>query len=149
MVSCLKPEQRETYPDSIGLPANGVEIRIVDRNLNYVPVGSTGEMLVRCGEPGEATVMRRYFNRPEDTDAAFVDGWLRTGDLCRRDKDGYLYFVDRLKDMIVSGGLNIYSREVEIALESYPSISEAAVIGVPDSLFGYAVMAFSTCKELT
>ena len=149
LVSCLKPEQQETHPDSIGLPANGVEIRIVDRNLKDVPVESTGEMLVRCGKPGEATVMKRYFNRPDDTDAAFVDGWLRTGDLGRRDKDGYFYFVDRLKDMIISGGLNIYSREVEIALESYPGISEAAVIGVPDSLFGETVMAFLTCKELT
>ena len=149
LVSCLKPEQQETHPESIGLPANGVEIRIVDGNLNDVPVESTGEMLVRCGKPGEATVMKRYFNRSDDTDATFVDGWLRTGDLGRRDKDGYFYFVDRLKDMIISGGLNIYSREVEIALESYPSISEAAVIGVPDSLFGEAVMAFLTCKELT
>jgi long-chain acyl-CoA synthetase len=90
--------------------------------------------------------MREYFKRPNDNAEVFTDGWLRTGDLARRDQDGYLYFVDRLKDMIISGGLNIYSRVVEDALESHPAISEAAVIGVPDTAFGEAVMAFVICK---
>ena len=90
-------------------------MQLVAQNLKDVELGKPGEILVRCGAPGEVTVMRKYFKRPEDDATVFVDGWLRTGDLARRDEDGYLYFVDRLKDMIISGGLNIYSREVEDA----------------------------------
>jgi acyl-CoA synthetase (AMP-forming)/AMP-acid ligase II len=147
LISCLRPEEQAKRPESVGLPATGVEVRFVDENLKDVPDGEPGEVLVRCGAPGELTVMREYFNRPEDTAAVFVDGWLRTGDMARRDEDGYLYFVDRLKDMIVSGGLNIYSREVEDALESHPAVAEAAVIGVPDPEFGESVMAFITCRK--
>lgn len=146
LVSCLKPDEQMTRPDSIGLPANGVDVRLVDHELNDVASGEPGEVLVRCGAPGDITVMREYFKRPNDNAEVFTDGWLRTGDLARRDQDGYLYFVDRLKDMIISGGLNIYSRVVEDALESHPAISEAAVIGVPDTAFGEAVMAFVICK---
>ena len=147
LVSCLKPEEQRTRPDSIGLPAGGVDVRLVNKNFEDVPLGETGEVLVRCGKPGDVTVMREYYNRPEDNASVFVDGWLRTGDMARRDEDGYLYFVDRLKDMIISGGLNIYSREVENALESHPSVTEAAVIGVPDPQFGEAVMAFVICDN--
>jgi len=120
---------------------------LVDKNFEDVLLGETGEVLVRCGKPGDVTVMREYYNRPEDNASAFVDGWLRTGDMARRDGDGYLYFVDRLKDMIISGGLNIYSREVENALENHPGVSEAAVIGVPDPQFGEAVKAFVICEN--
>ena len=147
LVSCLKPEEQRSRPDSIGLPASGVDVRLVDKNFEDVPLGETGEVLVRCGKPGDVTVMREYYNRPEDNASAFVDGWLRTGDMARRDGDGYLYFVDRLKDMIISGGLNIYSREVENALENHPGVSEAAVIGVPDPQFGEAVKAFVICEN--
>ena len=147
LVSCLKPEEQTSRPSSIGLPASGVEVRLVDQNLKDVELGKPGEILVRCGAPGEVTVMRKYFKRPEDDATVFVDGWLRTGDLARRDEDGYLYFVDRLKDMIISGGLNIYSREVEDALISHAAVKEAAVIGVPDPKFGEAVMAFVICQK--
>lgn len=147
LVSCLKPEEQITRPESIGLPASGVEVRLVDQNIKDVAPGEPGEILVRCGAPGDVTVMRKYFKRPKDNAAAFVDGWLRTGDVAKRDGDGYLYFVDRLKDMIISGGLNIYSREVEAALTSHDTVLEAAVIGVPDAKFGEAVMAFVICKD--
>jgi acyl-CoA synthetase (AMP-forming)/AMP-acid ligase II len=121
----------------------GVEIRIVDPNLNDVPEGEPGEVLVRCGAPGAFMTMRAYYNRPEATAETILEGgWIRTGDAARRDRDGYLYFVDRVKDMIVSGGLNIYSKEVELALMDHPAVADAAVIGVPDPEFGEAVMAF-------
>ena len=145
LVSCLQPEEQLTHPDSIGRPASGVEVRLVDDKLVDVTQGTAGEVLVRSGNPGDLTIMREYFNRPQENAEVFVDGWLRTGDMARRDSEGYLYFVDRLKDMIISGGLNIYSREVEAALESHPAISEAAVVGIPDPEFGEAVAAFVIC----
>ena len=147
VVTNLRPEEQMTYPDSIGQPIGGVELRLVDGALADVTPGETGEILVRCGGPGEFTLMREYFNRPEDTKNTFVDGWVRTGDMAREGEDGYLYFVDRLKDMIVSGGLNIYSVEVEDALLTHPSVHEAAVIGVPDADFGEAVMAYVVAKD--
>lgn len=88
--------------------------------------------------------MPAYWRNPEATEAAFHEGWLRTGDLARMEDDGYVYFVDRAKDMIVSGGLNIYSREVEDALESHPAIDEAAVLPVADTEFGESVFAYVT-----
>lgn len=147
VVTNLRPEEQLSHSDSIGQPINGVEVRLVDSDLADVNTGDTGEVLVRCGAPGEFTVIREYFRRPEDTKNAFVDGWIRTGDMARMEEDGYFYFVDRLKDMIVSGGLNIYSCEVEDALLTHPSISEAAVIGVPDDEFGEAVMAYVVAKN--
>jgi len=101
-----------------------------------VPAGEVGEILVRCGAPGERSVMRGYYRMPEANAEAFTDGWLRTGDVGRLDADGFLYFVDRAKDMIVSGGLNIYSREVEIFLDSHPAVLESAIIGHPDEKWG-------------
>jgi long-chain acyl-CoA synthetase len=85
--------------------------------------------------------MLGYWNRPEATEQALVDGWYRTGDAARRDGDGYLYLVDRLKDMIITGGENVYSVEVETALAEHPAVAEAAVFGVPDPRWGEAVHA--------
>jgi long-chain acyl-CoA synthetase len=141
-MASLSPEDRITHPGSVGRPVPSVEIRIVDDKLCDVPAGAVGEILVRCGVPGERSVMRGYYGMPEANAEAFVDGWLRTGDVGRFDSDGFLYFVDRAKDMIVSGGLNIYSREVELALAKHPAVADAAVIAVPDPEFGEAVMAF-------
>ncbi len=146
LVSCLPPEEQDSHPDSIGRPVPGVEVRIVDTALAEVPAGEPGEVLVRCGAPGDGTVMRAYYNRPEDTAAAFVDGWLRTGDIARMESDGHMYFVDRAKDMIVSGGLNIYSAEVEAALGRHPAVAEVAIIGGPDEKFGEAVLAYVSLK---
>jgi len=148
MVSHLRPEQQRVFPSSMGQPIPGVEIRIVDDDLRDVAPGDPGEVLSRAGAPGEFMLMREYFNRPEDTEATILDGgWLRTGDMARLGEDGHLYFVDRVKDMIVSGGLNIYSKEVEDALLTHPAVSEAAVVGVPDAEFGEAVMAFIVPKD--
>ncbi len=142
VVTLLPPEEQFTHPGSVGRPLPGVELRIVDDKDRDVPIGDVGEILVRSGEPGRWAVMRGYYNRPDATAEAFVDGFFRTGDLGRLDADGHLSIVDRRKDMILSGGLNVYSKEVERALESHPSVAEAAVIGVPDDRFGEAVVAY-------
>lgn len=146
LVSCLPPEEQDSHPDSIGRPSPGVEVRIVDAALRDVAAGEPGEILVRCGAPGTGTVMRAYYERPEDTAAAFVDGWLRTGDIARMEADGHMYFVGRARDMIVSGGLNIYSTEVEAALQRHPAVAEVAIVGVPDDSFGEAVLAYVSLR---
>jgi acyl-CoA synthetase (AMP-forming)/AMP-acid ligase II len=86
--------------------------------------------------------MRGYYNRPEETAKTMTDGWIHTGDVAKADEDGYLYIVDRKKDMVLSGGFNIYTKEVEQALLQNPEIANAAVVGVPDAVFGEAVAAF-------
>jgi long-chain acyl-CoA synthetase len=86
--------------------------------------------------------MRGYFNRPQASAEAFRDGWFLTGDLARMDADGYLYIVDRKKDMVVTGGYNVYSKEVEQVLAQHPDVADAAVVGVPDPVYGEAVAAF-------
>jgi long-chain acyl-CoA synthetase len=91
---------------------------------------------------GRDAVMKGYFNRPQANAEAFRDGWFHTGDLARIDAQGYLYIVDRKNDMVVSGGYNVYSKELEQVLAEHPDIAEAAVIGVPDELYGEAVAAF-------
>lgn len=121
---------------SCGRPIEGVQVQIGDDVGRALPVGEVGEVQVKG-----PIVMRRYWNRPEETARAFADGWLRTGDLGRQDADGYVYLVDRAKDMIVTGAENVYSAEVENALASCPGILEAAVIGVPDERWGERVHA--------
>jgi acyl-CoA synthetase (AMP-forming)/AMP-acid ligase II len=141
-VTSLGPTEQLSHGTTVGRPLPGVEVRIVDDKDQDVPTGDVGEILIRSGEPGRYTVMRGYYNRPDADAEAFVDGFFRTGDLGRFDADGYLSIVDRRKDMILSGGLNIYSKEVERALESHPAVAEAAVVGVPDARFGEAVCAY-------
>jgi long-chain acyl-CoA synthetase len=114
-------------PGTVGKPLPGVEVKIENH-----------ELLVR----GRDAVMKGYFNRPQANAEAFRDGWFHTGDLARIDAQGYLYIVDRKNDMVVSGGYNVYSKEVEQVLAEHPDIAEAAVIGVPDELYGEAVAAF-------
>jgi long-chain acyl-CoA synthetase len=142
-ITGLRPEEQASHPDSCGRPVPSVEVRIVDENMNDLPRGEIGEIICRCGAPGVLS-MPSYWRNPEATAAAFHEGWLRTGDLARMEEDGYVYFVDRAKDMIVSGGLNIYSREVEAALEAHPAVNEAAVLPVPDPEFGESVFAYVT-----
>jgi acyl-CoA synthetase (AMP-forming)/AMP-acid ligase II len=146
-VTTLGPDEQLSRGTTVGRPLPGVELRIVDDKDQDVPPGQVGEILVRGGEPGQYTVMRAYFNRPQATAEAFVDGYFRTGDLGRVDAEGYLSIVDRRKDMILSGGLNIYSKEVEGALESHPAVAEAAVVGVPDARFGEAVCAYVVTRD--
>jgi acyl-CoA synthetase (AMP-forming)/AMP-acid ligase II len=112
------------------------DIRIVDADFNDVAPGQPGEMVVRCDQ-----VMRGYWREPELTGAAFRDGWFRTGDVVRRDGEGMVYIVDRIKDMIITGGENVASREVEQVLYRHPSIADAAVFGIPDPRWGESVCA--------
>jgi acyl-CoA synthetase (AMP-forming)/AMP-acid ligase II len=124
-------------PDSVGTPiAPTMEVRIADEIGNEVPVGETGEILIKG-----PTVFRGYFNNDEATAAAITDGWFHTGDAGRLDEDGYLYVVDRLKDVIVRGGENVYAAEVEAVLYEHPDVAEAAIVGVPDARYGEQVVA--------
>ncbi|MFF2555731.1 long-chain fatty acid--CoA ligase [Nocardia sp. NPDC058058] len=117
------------------------EVRIADADGNEVPRGTVGEIVVGGGH-----VMLGYWNRPEDTAAAIRDGWMHTGDGGYMDENGYVYVVDRLKDMIVTGGENVYSAEVENAVAAHPAVASCAVIGVPDEDWGERVHAVIVCQ---
>ncbi|MEU3003308.1 long-chain fatty acid--CoA ligase [Streptomyces sp. NPDC007020] len=121
---------------SCGRPLAEAEVAVVDDRGEPVPDGEVGEIAVRGPD-----VVPRYHNEPELTARTFRDGWFLTGDLARRRADGYVFIVDRKKDMIVSGGFNIYAVEVEAALHQHPGVHEAAVVGVPDDQWGEAVKA--------
>jgi fatty-acyl-CoA synthase len=125
-----------------GRPYTFVEVRVVDDSFNDVAPGERGEIVVRSDH-----VMKGYWRLPEETAAAFHDGWLLSGDIATVDERGYVYIVDRKKDLIISGGFNIYPREVEEALYQHPAVQEAAVIGVPDPEWGESVKAFVTLRE--
>lgn len=121
---------------SAGRARPGIEVRIVDPDDNELPAGEVGEVIV-----GGPSVMTGYLNRPEATAETLRGGWLHTGDLGRMSEDGVLYLLDRAKDMIISGGSNVYAVEVEDVLTRHPSVKEVAVIGVPDDLWGELVVA--------
>lgn len=121
---------------SVGMPILNVEIRIVDDEMNDVPAGEVGEIVYRG-----PTVMKEYWNKPEETERAFAGGWFHSGDLVRQDEDGYLFVVDRKKDMIISGGENIYCAEVENILAAHPGIADVAVIGIPHTRWGEVPLA--------
>lgn len=125
-----------------GKPFPGNEVRIVGPDLQELPRGQVGEIAVRS-----VSVMAGYHNNPEATAKAIRDGWYLTGDAGWMDEDGYLYIHDRVKDMIVSGGENIYPAEVENVLHTHPAVKDAAVIGVPDARWGEAVKAILVLKE--
>ena len=131
-------------PGSIGLPVWGVEVRVVDENGQEVEIDEVGEIVIRGHN-----VMKGYYKRPDATAAVMSNGWFHTGDLARRDEDGYLYIVDRVKDMIIRGGFNVYPREIEEVLMTHPAVSLAAVIGVPHQSHGEEVKAFVILKEGT
>ncbi|CAM3423330.1 AMP-dependent synthetase [Bordetella sputigena] len=141
-VTVLNHEEQFTHPGSVGRVSPGVEVKLVDERGQQVSVDDVGEILVRAGEAGRFTTMRGYFGRPEATAETIVDGWVHTGDMGRFDSDGYLYIVDRKKDMVLSGGFNIYTKEVEQALAEHPAVADVAVVGVPDPIYGEAVAAF-------
>ncbi|WP_304309154.1 long-chain fatty acid--CoA ligase [Pseudacidovorax intermedius] len=124
-----------------GRASYGVDVRIVDVEGREVPRGTPGEIAVRG-----AQVMLGYWKRPDDTAAVLRDGWMHTGDGAWMDEDGFIYIVDRVKDMIISGGENIYSREVENAVHAHPAVRECAVIGIPDEKWGEAVLAVVALK---
>lgn len=121
---------------SAGRPLLGTQVRIVDENDQPVPNGTIGEVVIRGPQ-----VMRGYWNRPDASDEALRGGWMHTGDAGVLDDEGYLYIQDRVKDMIVSGGENVYPREIEEVLFQHPGVADAAVIGVPDEKWGETVKA--------
>ncbi|MCA2226389.1 long-chain-fatty-acid--CoA ligase [Nonomuraea aurantiaca] len=121
---------------SVGTPLLNVEVRIVDERMNDVPQGQVGEIVYRG-----PSIMTGYWNKPAETAEAFAGGWFHSGDLVRQDEDGYIYVVDRLKDMIISGGENIYCAEVEEAIAAHPKVAEVAVVGVPDERWGETPLA--------
>lgn len=121
---------------SAGRPLPGVDLRIVDDAGSELAAGEAGEVVVRG-----PNVMRGYLDRPDDTARALRGGWLHTGDVGRLDADGYLFLLDRMKDMVITGGENVYSSEVEAALHQHPAVHACAVIGVPDERYGEALLA--------
>jgi long-chain acyl-CoA synthetase len=145
-VTHINPPTGSPKVGSIGLPIAETEARIVDLDdgERELAVGEIGELIIRGPQ-----VMKGYWNKPEETAQVLRDGWLHTGDIARKDADGYFYIVDRMKDMIIAGGYNIYPREVEEVLFEFPRIREAAVIGVPDSYRGETVKAFVVLQPST
>lgn len=136
-------EEVKARPDATGRWAiTNAEVRLVDSDGNDVGIGETGEMIVR----GE-TLMKRYWNNPEATAATLRDGWLHSGDLAVRDADGYITIVDRLNDMIITGGRNVYSVEVENALAAHPDVRDVAIVSRPDETFGETIVAVVTPAE--
>jgi long-chain acyl-CoA synthetase len=139
VVTMLGPEEHrkgETYLRSAGYPVMGVELSIQDPFGQTLPIGEKGEVCVRG-----ANIMVEYWRQPVETATALRDDWYHTGDAGYRDADGYLFLVDRVKDMIVTGGENVYSTEVENALASHPAVQQVAVIGIPHEEWGEAVHA--------
>ena len=134
-------EHTEDRLKSCGRPCPGIDMRVVDESGKEVAAGQPGELVAR----GE-NVMRGYWNNPEETNRAFRGGLFRTGDVGYQDANGYFYLLDRLKDMIVTGGENVYSGEVEAVISEHPAVREAAVFGIPDSQWGELVAACVVLK---
>jgi len=134
-------EDYERKPDSAGLVVPVCDVRVVDAAGNDVPRGEIGELWVKG-----PNVVKGYWNKPEATAASFTEGWLHTGDLVRMDEEGFLYILDRLKDMLIRGGENIYCVEVEDALYSHKAVMDAAVIGIPHRVLGEEVGAVVQIK---
>ncbi|MEM2957564.1 MAG: AMP-binding protein [Candidatus Freyarchaeota archaeon] len=128
--------------DSLGVPLFCVEVRVVDENGNDVPPGEIGEAVYRSPH-----IMTEYYKDPEKTKAAFEGGWFHSGDMVRKDKDGYIYFVERKDDMIITGGEHVYPTEIEEVLYTHPKVMEAAVIGVPSEKWGQTPKAFIVLKK--
>lgn len=129
--------ERDPRPGSIGVPVWGIEAQLVDENWDPVSGDEVGEIALRGHN-----VMKGYYNRPAATDEVMKEGWFRTGDLARKDAEGFYYIVDRAKDLIVRGGFNVYPREIEEVLLTHDAVSLAAVIGVPDESHGEEVKAY-------
>jgi acyl-CoA synthetase (AMP-forming)/AMP-acid ligase II len=140
---CVLPKgELEKRPGAVGLPLPPTEIRIVSEEGADVAPGEVGEVLLK--PPGR---QREYYRDPEATAALWRDGWVHTGDLGRRDDDGYLYIVGRIKDVIIRGGNNVYATDVEAALYEHPDVREAAVVGVPHPVLGEDVAAFVVLRD--
>jgi long-chain acyl-CoA synthetase len=142
-VATFSDPDRDPRPGSIGVPIWGVEVKLVDAEWKSIDgVDEIGEIAIRGHN-----IMKGYYNRPEATAEVMDNGWFRTGDLARRDEDGFYYIVDRAKDMIIRGGFNVYPREVEEVLMTHEAVSLAAVVGVPHDSHGEEIKAFVILNE--
>jgi long-chain acyl-CoA synthetase len=142
-IASFNHADRERKPGSVGTPIEGVEMKIVDDRGTEAPQGEVGEIVIRGHN-----IMKAYWNRPEATaEAIDADGWFHSGDLGKIDEDGYYFIVDRMKDMIIRGGYNVYPREIEEVIYEHPAVREAAVIGMPHDELGEEVAAVVALKE--
>jgi fatty-acyl-CoA synthase len=137
LATTLRPEEHDARPASCGRPALNVETRVVDPDMNDVPPGTHGEIVHRSPH-----LLVGYWNKPRETEEAFTGGWFHSGDVGYADAEGYLYIVDRIRDVINTGGVLVASREVEEILFTHPAVSEVAVVGLPDDKWIEAVTAF-------
>jgi long-chain acyl-CoA synthetase len=135
-------EDYRNRPDSAGVAVPTCDLRVVDAAGNEVPRGQSGELWIRG-----PNVVKGYWNKPEATAQAITDGWFHSGDIARMDEEGFVYILDRAKDMLIRGGENIYCVEVENALYSHPAVVDAAVIGIPHPVLGEEVGAIVQIKE--
>ncbi|HZD67319.1 MAG TPA: AMP-binding protein, partial [Acidimicrobiales bacterium] len=141
LATVLQPEEHTGRPESCGRAVLFVELKVVDREGKEVPPGELGEVVYRSPQLCEG-----YWEKPQETDEAFRGGWFHSGDLVRADEEGYITVVDRIKDVINTGGVLVASREVEDALYAHPAVAEAAVVGVPDERWIEAIAAFVVPK---
>jgi fatty-acyl-CoA synthase len=142
VATILRPEEHEARPTSCGRPVLNVETRVVDPQMNDVPQGTHGEVVHRSPQ-----LLSGYWNKPEETAAAFAGGWFHSGDVGYFDAEGYLYIVDRIRDVINTGGVLVASREVEEVLFTHPAVFEVAVVGLSDEKWIEAVTAFVVLRE--
>ena len=141
-VASFNPPDREAKIGSIGIPIEGVEMKVVDDDGNEVDQGEVGEIVIKGHN-----VMKGYWDREEATAESIKDGWFYTGDMAKIDEDGYFFIVDRKKELIIRGGYNVYPREIEEVLYEHPAVLEAAVLGVEDANMGEEVGAAVVLKE--
>jgi len=139
--ACINPLEKQK-DKSVGPAMPGYEIKIVDENMVEIPRGEVGEIIIRGDN-----VMQGYLGRPEATEETIVNGWLRTGDMGYMDEEGYLFIVDRKKDLIISKGINIYPREIEEEIDHFPGVNVSAVIGIPDEKSGEVPVAYVELEE--
>lgn len=142
ILTTLKPWESEAHRGSIGRAATGVDLRIADEDGNPVPPGTIGELISRG-----PFMMEEYFENKAETDAYFRDGWGWTGDLAVADEDGFITLVGRSKEMIVSGGINVYPREIEVTLEKHPAVIECTAFGVQDDRWGESLVAYIVRRD--
>jgi fatty-acyl-CoA synthase len=142
LATVLRPEEHDTRPDSAGRPVLFVEIKVVDDSGNDVTGGGTGEVLYRSPQ-----LCTGYWDKPDATEEAFAGGWFHSGDLVRIDEEGFIFVVDRVKDVINTGGVLVASREVEEALYTHPAVAEVAVIGTPHEKWIEAITAVVVTRE--